>query len=379
MENRKGVIIIGGHVQGLGIARILGKLKIPVVIMDATSLNLARHSKYCSSFVKYNKDNLYQSLLDLGKKGFFKDYIVFPTNDLHVGILSKNKEELSSYFTIASDDWEVVEKCYNKRETYTIAKEIGIPIANTWMPNSLQELERLEINYPVIIKPAVMYSFYEKLKKKVFVCNNKKELIENYQLAIDVIPPKEIIVQAIIEGGSQHLYSACFLRQKSGVIQSFVGRRARQHPPDFGNATTFAQIVQNDELVELSSQFLKHINYQGVCEVEYKYDESSKEYKLLEINPRTWKWHSIAEKANVNLLENYYNLLQNIPLKLGKTIRNANFRHLLTDIPTVLKYKRLGIYSKHVSYPVKYAVWDKDDLKPAFYELLYLPSFILKR
>ena len=150
---------------------------------------------------------------------------------------------------------ESVEKFYNKRLTYQIATDLNIPIANTWAPNSLSELLNLEIEYPVINKPAVMHSFYSKLKK--FLCVIIAELITNYNLTLSVIPSNEVIIQSIIKG-SEHLYSACFLFIKK--IQSFVGRRARQHPPDFGNATTFAQIVDNDELLNISRKLLKKLN-----------------------------------------------------------------------------------------------------------------------
>ncbi|MBN2821330.1 MAG: hypothetical protein JXP36_20325 [Bacteroidales bacterium] len=375
----EGIIIIGGHVQALGIARILGKLEIPIIVLDTTSFNLARHSRFTNQFIKYEKGALLKKLISLKNKNRFEGFTVFPTNDEHVGILSQNKKDLEGFFKIASADWEIIEKCYNKRLTYKIAKKEHIEIAETWMPDNEGELLNLELPYPVIIKPAVMHSFYSQLKKKVFVCNNVDELLENYRLALTVIPAEEIIIQNIILGGSEHLYSACFLFDGQREIQSFVGRRARQHPPDFGNATTFAQIVDNNELIETSRKLLKAINYQGICEVEYKFDPVDKAYKFLEINPRTWKWHSIAAIAGSNMLENYYLLLHNKSLKPISPISFASFRHLMTDIPTVIKYKFKGIYKKHPKYPIQYAVWSINDIMPAIFEIMYLPILIIKR
>ena len=48
----KGAVVIGGHVQGLGIVRMLGSKKIPVVLMDTTGYNITRFSKYCSIFCR---------------------------------------------------------------------------------------------------------------------------------------------------------------------------------------------------------------------------------------------------------------------------------------------------------------------------------------
>ncbi len=378
-DNNNGVIIIGGHVQGLGIARILGKLGNKIIVMDSTPHNIARRSKYCNKFIEINNDTLLEELILIGKSGLYKNYIIFPTNDLYVFILSKNKELLSQYFILAADDWEVVEKTYNKRLTYNIAKKIGVPIANTWMPNNIQEIDSLNPDFPCIIKPAVMHSFYSKLKKKVFLCKDKTELIENYKRAISVIPANEVIVQSVIKSDSSGLYSVCFLHNKDKEIQYFVGRRARQHPPDFGNATTLAQIVDNEVLVEMGKRLLTEIGYTGVCEVEFMMDTSDNLFKFLEINPRTWKWHSIAELANINMLENYTKLLMRQPVLVNGNTKKASFRHLVTDIPTLLEYKLLKLYKKYPKYPVQYAVWDINDIKPFVFELINLPLNILKR
>ena len=45
--NTPGVIVLGGHVQALGIVRAYGKLGIQAVVVENTSKNISRHSKYC--------------------------------------------------------------------------------------------------------------------------------------------------------------------------------------------------------------------------------------------------------------------------------------------------------------------------------------------
>jgi D-aspartate ligase len=376
----KGAIIIGGHVQGLGLVRILGRLGLDIIVMDTDNMNISRHSKYCSKFIKFDRNSFLDCLFEIGKAGKYIEYALIPTNDLYVGILSQNKEELSKLFVVAVDNWESIEKCYNKRITYQVAQSLEIPIAKTWTPDSIEELKQINIEFPCIIKPAVMHTFYSKMKKKVFLCKNEEELIQNYQTALTIIPKNEVIIQTVINSDSNGLYSACFLFDKTKSVQSFVGRRARQHPPDFGNATTFAQIVESDELLKRSIRILKEISYKGVCEVEYMYDNKKDDYMFLEINPRTWKWHSIAEKANINLLENYMLILDDKAPKVSKNeIKKVSFRHLTTDIPTKFQYFLKGIYKKQKKLPVKYAVFDIKDLKPFIFELIYLPFLIIKR
>ena len=50
------------------------------------------------------------------------------------------------------------------------------------------------------------------------------------------------------------------------------------------------------------------------------------------------------EKSNINLLENYILLLQGKQTKANTKFSKSSFRHILTDIPTLFRYKKLGIY-----------------------------------
>jgi len=68
---KPGVIVIGGHVQGLGIVRIYGKNNIPVIVLDNTSINLARHSRYCMKFIKFKKNQLLEKLLSIGRSNSY--------------------------------------------------------------------------------------------------------------------------------------------------------------------------------------------------------------------------------------------------------------------------------------------------------------------
>ncbi len=302
-----------------------------------------------------------------------------PTNDLVVGVLGENKIALSKYFKVSTVDFDILHFFFNKRLTYKLALDMNISIPKTWMVNSWNEIEESDITYPCIIKPAVMHTFYSKTKKKVFICKNNAELKNNYQKALTLIPKEEVIIQDIIPGNSEHQYSVCFMFDGERPLVTLSARRARQHPPDFGNATTYAETVEIPEIVEYAKKILKKVNYSGVCEVEFKFDYRDNKYKFLEVNPRTWKWHTIAEKSNSPILMSLYHYIYNLEPIIKNNQENATFRHLVTDIPTIIKMKL-----KKINYPkskknTKHAVWSKDDILPAFFEIMYFPYFILKR
>jgi len=377
--NNKGVIIIGGHVQALGILRIFYKYNIPAIILDDKKLNIARFSKYCKGFIFYKYGQLLNKLIALGHSKNYVDWLVLPTNDLHVEILSKNKNLLGEYFKIGIDEWDRTICSYNKKITYTIAKKINIPIPETFFPNNIDEVIKLEINFPCIIKPAIMHTFYHSMKKKVLICKNRSELIKNYLLAAKAIPKDEIMVQEIIQGSSDNQFSACFFFKNKKPYVSLLAARNRQHPLDFGNATTFAFTIKESIIYDYAIKLLSEINFNGICEVEFKKDDRDNKYKLLEINPRTWKWHYIAEVSNSPFLISYYNEIYNLtPIECNQW-EDACWEDNIVDLYVKFKMYLKGFNINHKCKNKIYAVYDKNDIKPFLVELLFLPYFIFSR
>lgn len=378
--DKSGIIILGGHVQALGIVRAYGRMGLQTVIIDKTARNISRHSKYCTKDYVVNDENLLQFLIDIGKESKYHNWIIFPTNDFHVKILSQNKKKLEEYFKITTDQWSVIKLFYNKKETYNLAQQLDIPIAHTFFPKNESDLLHIYPVYPCIIKPAVMHDFYRQVKQKVFVCSNFAELKQNYKRACTLIPADEIIVQDIIIGPSRNQYSACYLFINGKPYVSLTATRMRQHPLDFGNATTYAETVEEPLLKEYAEKLLKATDYNGLCEVEFKKDETDGKFKFLEVNTRTWKWHAIAEKAGTPFLETYYQYLIGNQINPAIGQKSASFRHALTDIPIQIKLLLKGYnYFLRKKYNPVNAVWSSVDIKPWIFEKIYLPYLIFKR
>lgn len=379
-ENNTGIIVLGGHIQGLGILRILGRKGIPGVIIDNSKKCIARHSSYCKYFFQIKDDELLVHLLNFGKQNLFKDYVIFPTNDYHVQLLSKQKKVLSQFFRIAIDNWEVVELFYDKTKSYRLAKHLEIPIPETFYPQSKESIKDLKISFPCIIKPAVMHSFYKQTKKKVLICYTLPELLNNYDVACRVIPPNEIIIQEVIPGDSTNQFSVGLLHINKIVYTYVIVCRKRQHPIDFGNATTYAETVNIPILKEYAAKILNYYNYNGVCEVEFKYDKRTDTYKFLEVNPRTWKWHSIANKSETPFLPLFYDYLTGKKISPIISFRDSSFKHFLTDF--VVKITHLFKGNINILKEKKHqenAVWSWDDPFPWFFEKLYIIYFIRTR
>jgi predicted ATP-grasp superfamily ATP-dependent carboligase len=265
--------------------------------------------------------------------------------------------------------------------------ELGIPIPLSYFPDTISEIEELADNiiYPVVIKPAIMHTFHKKTGKKVFFCKTKEELLSYYNQIITIIPANEVIVQEFLSGGAKSLYSFGSFFAKGTVYGSFSANRIRQNPMDFGNSTTYAITVSKPDFETLAIKFLESIDYFGLSEVEFMEDPTTGQYKMLEINPRAWKWHSIANKLNINLLEMMVDFLNHKPVAINND-HQVGFAWIerITDTTVVLKEilkgkMKFSDYIASLKLKKESAVWSWNDPLPSIMYLILTPYLFIKR
>ncbi len=381
----KNLYILGNHIQALGLARLAKSAGISVHIFNREWASVARYSNACDHFSIFsNHDHLYELLIGNRTE---RDALLIATNDSLIKFLSERYDDLSRLFYLSIAPPAVIDICYNKRYTYLKAKELGIPIPESYFPDTLEEVEALarSITYPVVIKPAVMHTFHKATGKKVFFCPNQEVLIENYNKIVKIIPPEEVIVQEFLSGGAKSLYSYGSFFANGISYGSFSANRIRQNPMDFGNSTTFAVTVDIAQVEELSLKFLSKIDYFGLSEVEFMEDPATGEFKMLEINPRAWKWHSIASKLNINLLKMMVDYLENKPVSINNShVKDIAWIERITDTTVVAKEilkgkMKLSDYLKTLKLKKENAVWSTKDMLPSFMYLLLTPYLFIKR
>ena len=163
-----------------------------------------------------------------------------------------------------------------------------------------------------------------------------------------------------------------------------VCRRLRQHPPEFGRASTFVETVENALVEEQSERLLRRIGYDGLVELEYKLDERDGRFKLLDFNARTWGYHSIAQKAGVDFPYLAYRRQLGLPVEPRRARAGVRWVRLLTDLPTAaveIAGRRLGAraYLRSFWSADVEAVFSRRDPMPGLAELALVPYLSVKR
>jgi D-aspartate ligase len=382
-----GAVVTGGDFQGLGVIRSLGRHGIPVRTVDH-ELSIARFSRYNKSFCfapHPSAEADYVHFLEEYARSLGPErWVIFPNNDTVVKILARNKESLGRLYRIPTPGWDVIRHVYNKRNSYKLAAALGIPIPITYYPDSIEDLKALDLEYPVVIKPAIRDFFFSKFHKKAVLVRDRIQLIRYYEAICRFIAPSDILIQEFIAAGPKNLYSFCPLFKDGKAIVSLMARRARQHPMDFGQATTFAETVRIPELEEYGTKFLAAIGYYGLAEVEFMFDPEEGKYKFLEVNARVWGWHTLAAGAGLDLPYILFQDLTGKPYEMPSKTNDAKWIRNITDFPTVLKEllkgrMSFGEYLSSLKGKKQHAVFSVSDPVPLFAELLLAPYLWMKR
>ncbi|OGF68259.1 MAG: hypothetical protein A2Y62_02735 [Candidatus Fischerbacteria bacterium RBG_13_37_8] len=380
------ICILGDHIQSLGIARIAGRLGLKVILLNEDKICITRFSKFCSNFLSFKTEKQLQDiLLDLSDQE--KNILLMPTNDKLIEFVINNYGFLCARFMLSTPAPEVLKFCHNKKQTYMQAQKLNIPIPESYFPDSLEQLEELmnRIVFPVILKPAIMYKLYRKTGKKGFLCHNKEELRSTYIKTIKYISASEIIIQKLITGGARNLYSYCSFFANRTTYGSFIAHRIRQKPMDLGISTTFAISTVNESISSYAEAFLKGIHFCGLSEVEFMYDQDDRTYKMLEINPRTWKWHSISNKLGINLIKMMVDYFNDLLLERKENKQEGiGWIETITDsyvaFSEIIKGKlSFSEYFGTLKIEKEFACYDPKDILPAICYVLFLPYLFFSR
>jgi predicted ATP-grasp superfamily ATP-dependent carboligase len=382
-----GAVVVGGDYQGLGIVRSLGRQKVPVCVID-DERSIARFSKYTTHFVSVDglrdEKQTVEHVLEIGRRLDLKGWVLYPTREETVAAIARYRPSLTDFFRVPTPAWDTTQWFWDKRNTYRRANELGIPTPSTWYVRDISDLENIDADPPFVIKPAIKEHFIYSTKAKAWRANSRAELRELFQRAAKLVGPGEVMVQGLIPGGGSQQFGYGAFFKDGRALGSMVVRRARQHPPEFGRASTYVETVELPVLEDLSERFLRAINYYGLVELEYKLDLRDQQYKLLDVNGRTWGYHTLGWGAGVDFP---YMLFAD---QMGESVEPRRGRpgikwiRLITDVPTgVLEIlggrQSWRLYLRSLlGFDIE-AVFSREDPMPGLMELALVPYLAVKR
>jgi len=379
-----GAIILGGDAQAVGIARGLGPKDIRVIALS-WELGIAKFSKYVDVYLRvpppYEETKFFAALKQIIKDYELDGWVVYPTDDDSVEFIAKFGNELGlvSWGANNSNLRQIVDKDLSAQ----FAASLGISVPFTCAYDQIDNAEN--IRFPLIVKPKLKEPFVRLTKKKAIRVDSYDELKKTVAELDKRIPRKRLLIQQLIAGGGESQMSYAGLYKQGSKIAEITACRKRQHPPDFGRASTYVYTVFDKEVQDIGRQVLKSLNYTGLAEVEFKRDQKTNELYFLEINPRTWGWHTIVQKSHGNWMFGCHQIALGMDVRLPETYRDAYWVEFITDIPTVTMEIIKGnqdfseVIKDYLRTPKAYGTYDHKDILPFIVEWLMVPYLAVIR
>lgn len=382
-----GALVLGGNYRGLGVVRSLGRRGLPVWIVRTDEHVVACASRYAQRSVGWpgggelaNVDHL----LRLARRHRLDGWTLFPTCDETALLLARQREALARHFLVAAPSARAMAVAYDKRETHALATAAGVDQPWTTFPAARADVEALECDFPVILKPAFKAEANRFTAAKAWRVDGRDELLRRYDEALTLVPPEVLMIQELIpgSGGAQLSYAA--LCADGEPIASASAVRLRQQPPDFGKASSYVETTEEGDFAPQARRLLLALRLTGMVEVEFKRDARDGRAKLLDINARVWGWQSLCAGAGVDFPWLQWQLLHGRRPRVVHARPGARWVRMSTDLPTSAREilagrMSLGSYLASLRRPIEGAIYSPDDPLPAFVDLPLLALLAARR
>jgi len=256
-----------------------------------------------------------------------------------------------------------------------------------------EDLNRVveEVSYPCVLKPLSAHFWRQRSNwqlvggRKAIVAHSEEELRREYALV--ACADNRAVVQDLVAGGDEHLLiTACYLDRRSRCVGALQLQKLIQIPEGLGTGC-IVRSVECPELLEPTVRLLESMGFSGIAEVEYKWDQVTGDYKLIEINPRPWDQHRLGNVCGVDLI--YMAYCDHAGLAMPRVAKLATGQKwiaedtFLTTALTMLwrRGPKLWFLLQQARGKRVYAIWSLTDPLPliAYFFLQFLPEILRSR
>lgn len=382
-----GVILLGGVHGALAAARTLGRKGIPVIYVSDDH-PLPRFSRYVRESFAWSGAQVpgaAQWLLDLAAKRGLKDWLLIPCADGDVKLIAENRDALQKVFRVVSLKWDDLKQLGDKKLLAGLAAQVGIPFPRSYRVDSAADLAALEPAFPVLLKPAQREARNSFTQDKVWRADTREELETLYRDAAAHSGASGVVVQDYIPGEGHEQYSYAGVWLAGEPVAEMTVRRTRQYPSDFG-ISCFIEIVDEPRIRDVAEKLLRAARYEGLVEIDFKFDARDGQFKPLDVNTRVWAWIGLGEAAGTDFVTMLYRIAHGEPPPASAGAKDRRWMHVLRDAPAVLSLFRQGqwrgglrAYLASFRQPIAWATMAWDDPVPFLVEIPITAFRILRR
>jgi len=370
----------------LAVVRSLGRRGCRVVVGRPGGTALGAASRYASAV--YDHPDPARDPLGFVERvaesvGELDAASVLPTADVPTYALLAHRERLPVGARLLVPPEGALKTAHDKVRLVGLAASLGVPVPDGFPgePGVAGDPRIDRLGFPLVLKPAVSrYLDGEGWHgASVRVVPDREGLERVLASAPEFGPGRSFLVQAKVPGEGRGV----FVLAHEGQVQCvFAHRRVREKPP-WGGVSTLCEVAPPDpRLVEHARRLMEALRWTGVAMIEFKYDPTTGQVWLMEINGRFWGSLQLAISAGVDFPWLYVRqALTGIPPEPVRADPRLRMWWILGDLDHFLiRLKRDGV--RELPRAVGDALWRtraghrlcfdtlaRDDLRPFLVEL----------
>lgn len=270
-NSKKWVLCIGSSFSAIPIYFILKKYGYNVAVCGSTKSDPCHQYADKSFYIDYSKK---EDLLNLVENEDFEYFV--PTCNDYSYIAAAYVAEKKGY--PGFDSTEIVTLLHTKNKFRQYTEEFDIAAPKSFRLNAINELETLNLNYPLIVKPIDIFS-----GRGISKIYEKNKLLPAIQFAFSESNSESVVIEEF-KDGTLHSHSA-FVKNGNIVTDFFVDEYCTVYPYQV-NCSNYPSKIKPDikkQVQENIEKIIKTLDLtDGLLHTQFIYDENTKNIWVIE-------------------------------------------------------------------------------------------------
>jgi D-aspartate ligase len=277
------------HHGGLGVIRSLGRIGVPVYGVHEGPWAPAANSRYLRGRFfwqpdPYEVERVQAGLLRLGER-IGQPAMLLPTDDAGSIFLAEHGDSLREHFLFPAPPRDLPRQVAGKYSLHQLLQEVGMPSVRATVPDSLDAARGFaaDAGFPLIAKLTTPWTGGGRVRSTTILASTA-ELDDTYEACARA--GVGAMLQEFIPGGpGQDWFFHGYCDAGSTCRPAFTGVKERSYPAHAG-LTCLGRSEPNDKLRDQITGMLQRVGYQGILDLDIRFDRRDGQYKLLDFNPR---------------------------------------------------------------------------------------------
>jgi predicted ATP-grasp superfamily ATP-dependent carboligase len=283
--------------SGLIAARSLAEAGFKVIGADVQQLPAWFRSRYVSTYYSYGKvqdSDLFTALFHLIET--VQPDVFLPIGTRSMITASMHRDTLSGITALNVVDSKAFMAAFDKAKCMAQCRQLGIPCPMSYTyEEACHALQEHADGCTIVVKPRWDVG----AATGVHYVQNCNAL----QMAVDLCRRRfgGSVIQEFIPGGVDANKTVIVLFSPEGRLAAAFTTQKIRHWPQTGGPTAVSRSTDEPHLVETVLPFFRKWKWQGIAEIELKYDARDGQDKVIEINPRFPGYSRFAYHCGLNL------------------------------------------------------------------------------